>query len=338
VGQIEPDCFTAITVLCSYLLTFHARRLGWARGALILIIGAFAASTHPSHILLVAGLVVVAGVFKILSIVHHNRPALAHANVTLPILTALIAVCLIVVSNYELTGKAFFNRTGSVFVFASLLQDGLVTRLLDDECPQAHYALCKYKDHLPPTAERWLWFPESPFNKLGRFKGTAAESQRIVMDIVRAYPGGLFLSTLDDTAHQLVTFRTGDQIEPQEWVLYPDLDRFIPRQMLSYMDARQQQGRIHFGIVNAIDLSVETLAQLGLIWMLAVSVRQRRWNVAILLGFLGVAIIGNAFICGALSNPHDRYQSRLVWMPVFALALLGADRLFSLRLKAESGT
>jgi hypothetical protein len=158
------------------------------------------------------------------------------------------------------------------------------------------------------------------------------------MDIVRAYPGGLLLSTLDDTAHQLVTFRTGDQIEPQEWVLYPDLDRFIPRQMLSYMDARQQQGRIHFGIVNAIDLSVETLAQLGLIWMLAVSVRQRRWNVAILLGFLGVAIIGNAFICGALSNPHDRYQSRLVWMPVFALALLGADRLFSLRLKAESGT
>ena len=338
VGQIEPDCFTALMVLCSYLLTFHASRLGWIRGALILAIGAFAAGTHPSHILLIAGLVAVAAVFKILSIVHHNRPALAHANVMLPLLSAILGLALIVASNYELTHKIFLNRAGSVFVFASLLQDGLVQPLLDDKCATEHYALCAYKDHLPLTAERWLWFPESPFHRLGAFKGSAAESQRIVIDIIRNYPLGVFLSTMRDTAAQLVTFRTGDQIEPQEWVLYPDLDRFIPRQMAGYMSARQQQGRIHFGLINAVDLSVAALGQMGLIWMFVLAVRRRRWSVAILMGFLAVALLGNAFICGALSNPHDRYQSRLVWMPVFALVLMGTDRLFSLRLRAESGT
>jgi hypothetical protein len=43
-------------------------------------------------------------------------------------------------------------------------------------------------------------------------------------------------------------------------------------------------------------------------------------------------------ICGALSNPHDRYQSRLVWLPVFALALLGTEGRFSLRDHTESVT
>src|SRR5665213_1779230 len=300
-GQIEPDCFTAITVLCVYLLTFHVRRLGWPRTLAILAIGAFAAGTHPSHLLLIAGLVLVA-------------------------------------SNHARTGKIFINRAGSVFVFASMLQDGLAERLLDDTCPASHYALCNYRGHLPATAERWLWFETSPFAKLGHFDGTADESQRVVMAIVARYPGAVLLSTLRDTAEQLVTFRTGDQIEPQEWVIYPALDRFIPRQMHAYMDARQQQGKIRFGVVNAFHVPVAILAQLALIVLLVLCVRRRRWNAAIFLGFILVALLGNAFICGALSNPRDRYQSRLIWLPFFAVALLGTERGFALRAQAESGT
>jgi hypothetical protein len=337
-GQIEPDCFTAITVLCVYLLTFHVRRLGWPRTLAILAIGAFAAGTHPSHLLLIAGLVLVASGFKILSIIHHNRPALAQCNIALPTLSALLGLCLIVASNHALTGKIFINRAGSVFVFASMLQDGLAERLLDDTCPASHYALCKYRGHLPATAERWLWFETSPFAKLGHFDGTADESQRVVMAIVARYPGAVLLSTLRDTAEQLVTFRTGDQIEPQEWVIYPALDRFIPRQMHAYMDARQQQGKIRFGVVNAFHVPVAILAQLALIVLLVLCVRRRRWNAAIFLGFILVALLGNAFICGALSNPRDRYQSRLIWLPFFAVALLGTERGFALRAQAESGT
>jgi hypothetical protein len=40
--------------------------------------------------------------------------------------------------------------------------------------------------------------------------------------------------------------------------------------------------------------------------------------------FVLLALLGNAFICGVLSNPHDRYQSRLVWLAslVVGMALL----------------
>ena len=46
--------------------------------------------------------------------------------------------------------------------------------------------------------------------------------------------------------------------------------------------------------------------------------------------FVLVALLGNAFICGALSNPHHRYQSRLIWLaPLVVLLAVGeyfADR------------
>ena len=48
------------------------------------------------------------------------------------------------------------------------------------------------------------------------------------------------------------------------------------------------------------------------------------------LGFtLALALIGNAVFCGVISNPHDRYGARMVWIAVFAVAL-GAWRVCAL--------
>lgn len=338
VGQIEPDCFTALTVLCTYLLAFCGRNLGWPRTTAIFAIAAFAAATHPSHVILLVGLVLVVAVFKLVSITQRGFAGLRLSNLALPALSAILGMLMVVAANFDLTGQLFINRAGSVFVFASMLQDGLVNRLLDDTCPGSGYKLCAYKNRLPRTAERWLWFPGSPFVKLGHFRGTAAESQRIVFDILRRYPGAFTLATVRDTDDQLVTFRTGDQIEPQEWVLFPELDRFIPAQMKGYMRARQQKGKIHFHDINDVHLPIAALGQIGALAAFAMMVQRRRWNSAIFLSFLIMALFGNALICGALSNPHARYQSRLIWLPVFALILLGTEGRFALRDTAESGT
>jgi hypothetical protein len=47
----------------------------------------------------------------------------------------------------------------------------------------------------------------------------------------------------------------------------------------------------------------------------------------VLFGFVLAALLGNAIICGVLSGPHARYQSRLMWTPILALALAGANTL-----------
>jgi hypothetical protein len=41
-----------------------------------------------------------------------------------------------------------------------------------------------------------------------------------------------------------------------------------------------------------------------------------------------LALLGNAFVCGALANPHDRYGARMAWLPalVVLMAALRARR------------
>ena len=34
-----------------------------------------------------------------------------------------------------------------------------------------------------------------------------------------------------------------------------------------------------------------------------------------------VAILANAFVCGALSGPHDRYGARIAWIATFTAAI-----------------
>jgi hypothetical protein len=38
-----------------------------------------------------------------------------------------------------------------------------------------------------------------------------------------------------------------------------------------------------------------------------------------------VAVLANAFVCGALSGPHDRYGARIVWIVTFAVGIAVAQ-------------
>jgi hypothetical protein len=336
VGQIQPDCFTAIGVFCLYLLGFHLDALGRARGIAIGLIAALAIAAHPSHMALGAGLVLMIIAYKSLAMLSRNP--WPQARVRFAAGALLLGVLIIVASNFAYTQKIFITRAGPVFVFARVLQDGIVMRLLDDTCPQARYKLCAYKDDLPRTADQWLWGVESPFQKLDRFKGTTDESERILWASVKRYPLVHLAAAINDSIRQFTMFKTGDQIEPQQWILYSDMDRLIPNQMRAYLTARQQRHGYDFAPLNRVQvpfgwLSLAALV-LSLAWMLWIGARRN----AVLLGFVLVALIGNAVVCGALSNPHDRYQSRLIWIVPFALALLAAQPPIALRQREESGT
>jgi hypothetical protein len=34
-----------------------------------------------------------------------------------------------------------------------------------------------------------------------------------------------------------------------------------------------------------------------------------------------VALLANAFVCGALSGPHDRYGARIAWIATFTVVI-----------------
>ena len=316
VGQIEPDCFTAIAILSVWLLAFGHDLGRWRRGLLVAIL-ALATAVHPSHLGLVAGLIVCIGLLR-LSPWRERAPA----DFVRPLLAWLLAVGIILTCNFALSGGFFLSRSGPVFVFARLMQDGIVKRLLDDTCPQSGYQLCAYKGRLAHRADAWLWGPNSPFrSKLHGFAGTRSEDERIVFDSLRRYPLMHVEAAVKDSVTQFFTFRTGDQIEPQEWVLLAGFDRLLPGQKDAYLAARQQRGLIHFHIINMIDRTVGMVSLIGLFFVMQRMARRRRWQELSLPVIVLLALVGNAIVCATFANPHDRYQSRIIWLPTLVLLL-----------------
>lgn len=324
VGEVEPDCFAPLTLLAFYLLAFHASALGRLRSAIVFVIGSFAAAVHTSHILLGLAVWFAFGMFAAVLAIRRSRRRCP--NLLLPGAALCVAASLVLSGNYVLTRQVFFTRAGPAFVFARLLQDGLVMRLLEDTCPRSGYRLCAYKDRLPPRANAWLWAPYSPFLKLGGFEGTRAESEKIIRDSMVRYPLLNIAMVFADAGRQFVSFRTGDQVEPQQWAVQRAFSDYLPTQLGAYLSARQQQGQIAFRVINLIHVPVGALSLLALAALLARSIRRNNEDTAVFLGLTLLGFIANAVICGALSNPHDRYQSRLVWLAPFSVALVAMSK------------
>jgi hypothetical protein len=339
VVEIEPDFMAALVVLSVYLLGFHAKDLGAVRSGLVLLVAMLATASHSSHLGLAAGLTIMLALVRLVPFVFRRVTRVPQPNVGLPFAAFVLGLSLVLACNYDFTRQIFISRAGPVFVFARLLQDGIVKRLLDDTCPASHYALCPYKARLPQRADAYLWDNPSPFNLLGRFKGTAPEAQRIVVDSLHRYPFAHLKAAVADTALQFVMFRTGDQIEPQEWVLLLPLHRLVPDQTRQYMSARQQRGQIQFAGIISLDEIVGGVSVLIVLSLAGQAVARRDWNRLLLPAFIILALMGNAAICGTFSGPHDRYQSRVIWLPTFVILLsLARSAPFSLRKPVESGT
>lgn len=338
VGQIEPDCMTPVLVLALYPLAFRLEHVGWARAALLTAIAAFAVGAHPSHLALSAGLVLVLVLANLAAMVW-RRLRLPRPNVALPALSFAIGLGLVVSANYSLTHKRFVSHSGAIFLAARLMGDGVVGPTLDAICPAQKLALCPYKDRLPPTADYYLWAPDSPFNKLGRFYGDRRQYETIVAESLKRYPLQSLAGGLWGSFRQFLMFRTGDGVEPQEWVLNPLFMAFMPRQYKPYLAARQQRGVLRFPAVNVVHYPLALFSQVWLGVVLWRAAKRRRWNMAALPAFVLAALIGNALVCGMFSGPHDRYQSRLAWVPTLVVLLTARQTLErALRRPVESGT
>jgi peptidoglycan/LPS O-acetylase OafA/YrhL len=97
--------------------------------------------------------------------------------------------------------------------------------------------------------------------------------------------------------------------------------------------ARQQNGELGFETINLIHWPVGLLA-MALLPIIVFGLRGQPFRECReLAAVIAIAILGNAVICGALSNPHDRYGARVVWLAVFAV-IMTAARLIDARRRA----
>jgi hypothetical protein len=185
--------------------------------------------------------------------------------------------------------------------------------------------LCTLQDRIPKTADDFLWGDTSPFQDIGGWSGTAdAELGYLVKACIKTYPGAFVWTSLRATGQQMARVETGDGLDEYQPGVRAFFTELLPRTAGPFNAARQQQGQITqplFDALNTVHVPMAHLSVLGLLFVACWGLRARRHDLAGLAFFTLVALLGNAFICGALSNPHDRYQSRLVWLATLVVGM-----------------
>lgn len=319
-SQILADAFTGSVVLGVATLAFGARRLGTVRavGLAIILMGMTAA--HTTHIGIVAGLALCCGALHLLATYRGRAWTVLRAGWRGPLAVLLGAVLFAVGANWALTGRIFISQPNHVLLLARLVQDGIAKRYLDAECPHnTTLRLCAVREQLPPTANDFLW-GRSPFHQLGGWEGLESEAEQILEGSLAQLPARHALTALRLTGIQLAMVRTGDGLVPMDWHIRRTLETFFPYEAQSYLEAEQRTG-IDFSLLNDLHVPVAYIGYAGLLLLFAVAWWRGDRRGAGLCLLVLLALLGNAFICGALSNPLDRYQGRLVWVPVLTVAL-----------------
>jgi hypothetical protein len=251
----------------------------------------------------------------------------------------LLGAALLLVANFAVAGRLAWTEGGATFAFARMLQDGIVDRYLADHCPDRRLHLCRFRDRLPDTADDFLWHEgnSGAFHALGGFDDKRGEMAKLARQSLTLYPDLHVATALRSGLRQLVMVRTGDGIAPDVWLAYGVIEKLAPEAVPASHSARQRMGFLRFGAINWLHVPVAlgSLAALPLILFFGL-----RWkefgDLVPLAATAGAAILANAFVCGVLSGPHDRYGARILWIATFALALAVMRLMATMRLVAPA--
>lgn len=315
-GQIMPDFATGLVCLAvTVTLADREPRVAWPTAALLALLIGF----HLTHVLLTAILIALAG--TTLLILRDWREALRRC---LPATCALLAA-VVAISGMNLVARDRFtpSLSSDMFTLARLFDGRLAQPLLAERCRVEPLLLCAVRDIVddpaePKPGQQFLWNVRSPLWSLTDAHPDALrrEEATIIRDTIRTRPGAVAALAWQGWRDQLTTARTG--------VLRPygagdsitaKLEADLPGDLPAFHRALQQQGRL--GALNrvpaeAIALALLLLAPVILAW----AWRTGRHRLAALTALIIVTVVANAAITGALSGPDDRYQSRVLWLPL----------------------
>lgn len=322
-SMLLTDIFAGLSVLALYLLVLHGGKLSTPEKVALFVFTAFAAATHSATMGVLLGLCCVGWMAR-----PFLRRRIKATSLWQGTMTIAAGAIMLVSANYALSGRVAWTPGGYSIAFARMLQDGIVTRYLNDHCPSQQFKLCPYRNELPETADDFLWSRETVFNKLGRFSGMRDEMAYIASHALADYPLWQAEEALLATGEQMLKVATGENTDhPTLMHTYGIFRDYLSQQLKVVDAARQQKSHLTFGPFNLIHVPVALVSTVLVFALLIGAIWQRRLDdVTLLIATVCLTLLGNAFICGVISGPHDRYGSRLVWITTFAVMIAAMRR------------
>jgi hypothetical protein len=332
---IMANVFTAFLPLGVFLLVFARERLAWWEAVFVFGVTCVASLVHYSHLPLMAALGLAASAILLLE--RRNwRDVLAGAGCCLAIVAITIAGHMAM--QERLHHRLAITPARSLFLLARFVEDGPAKDYLSAHCPQAHFALCAYLDRMPMDSSAFLWDADGPVRILGGPDAIGEESDVIVAGILREQPLRVAWQALTNTLEQLVKLHMGRSLRQfdsanHEWQKCEALMEVrTPVEYMEYVTARQSIGRLDADFVFSLQPPAAGLSVLLLFLTLSTGVvlrfDRRIWELTWL---VLAALLANALICGAVSGPEGRYQSRMMWLVLLLLFLTAPAALKSWR-------
>jgi hypothetical protein len=329
-SQLMPDLFTGLLVLALGLLLFATACLSRAERIWLTVFSAFMIAAHQSHLPLVLLLLpVLLGLRWWLGpdVSRDTGPRETMWIVAGRMLVAPIMAC-VALASVNLAGhhRASLAPFGNMFLLARVIYDGPGMRVLARDCPHTHWRLCPYLDQFPATADLFLWQQDGPLAHAGGAKLVSPEADAILEAAIAAEPIAELRAVLGNAARQFAMFATGDGLVAWPTTVAPWILQDFPRfEADAYRASRQNNGVL---LLPAWLLMLHrTVALIGVAICCALlpMALRRRHGVAGFLVLMLLALPINALITGGVSGPHDRYQSRVMWLAplLAALAIAG---------------
>lgn len=310
------DIFCGLGVLALYLLLMRADALTRAERVALVALVAVCAATHNATLAVLMALIAAAALLRVI-----DRERMPWARLANSVMALTLGAMLVFAADYAVAKRLAWTPGGFALSFGRMLQDGIVKKYLDAHCPDPKLRLCAVKDRIPQDADTWFWGSDL-FDQLGRFTGLGKEMETIALGALIDYPDLQIKTAAVATLRQLVDVRTGEGVLDSLWHTRTIIERFTPELLPAMNAARQQRQGIDFEPLNALHypIALFAMALLPLVAWFAF-----RGKLPADIGELAVAcalaLMANAFVCGALSNPHDRYGARMVWLAVFTAAV-----------------
>jgi putative flippase GtrA len=337
ISFLMPDVFASFLILGLATLVGFWDSLKLRDQAILSSIILYSALTHTSHLLLLISIV---SIFALVFFLTAPKAALfGSLRNRLVVLLALSLAGILgeFAFSYAVRHTISADPIRPPFVMARIIADGPGYQFLKNNCAANTYTVCKYIDRLPVSSDVFLWSTsptEGVFNvaDLPTRIALSSEQTSFVIDVFRFDPVSVITKAANNFLRQFFMIGLDEFFVDQQ-----RLRGFKEKLPGSYF-AELLRSRIvlrNWLLVplNAWYSSIYYLSTLALLLTCAFWRRlqfqrkseifpQPQWTH--MLTIVVVAIVSNAAICGILSEPAPRYQTRISWIPLFFLFLIAA--------------
>lgn len=325
---LMPDIFMAILILSTAsLVAFWSDHTRGARALLLaLIFGAVL--FHKAHLVMLFGMLVLLGGYALLARGRPRRTAAPFAAIAVVLACTGVLTAAMPWAVMNFVGAKILDPP---FLTARVVADGPGEDYLRATCPQSGYVLCDHLDRLPQGMDQFLWSADGVYKVLKQSEKIAMSEEQtgFVLAAIAHAPLDQIRASFGNVVSQFLS------VDVTEFALLDGLSGTISERLPGDIAATLAQTRLandtfNLHRISLFQIIVVVAAAIHLAVFLAGTVRSAEPGQVRFAGFVLILVLGlvlNAIVFGALSEPHDRYQARIIWLlPLASLVVIFTSR------------